>query len=171
MVVLRAGDSGRFETSKKAVSLSLLVGSMLSENTCDSDDNEEIPLVCVTSRVLGKVVEFLEYYVTVPIEESTVAKGGQGPVHMCEVVNGWYAEFIDTMDRDMLFDLTLAANYLEIPPLLSLTTTKIAVLLHNCCTLAEIKTLLGVERDLSVEEERQIRENHKWIFDLFRRQS
>ena len=44
---------------------------------------------------------------------------------MAEVVQDWYANFVDSVDQEVLFDLILAANYLDVKPLLDLTCAKV----------------------------------------------
>ncbi|KAH8068644.1 hypothetical protein JL721_6502 [Aureococcus anophagefferens] len=39
---------------------------------------------------------------------------------MHEVVQEWYANYVD-VDQELLFELILAANYMDIKPLLDLT--------------------------------------------------
>lgn len=49
---------------------------------------------------------------------------------MSDVVQQWYAEFVN-MDQDMLFDVILAANYMDIKPLLDLTCATVASMLKG----------------------------------------
>ena len=45
----------------------------------------------------------------------------------------WYRDFCkeDNMDREMLFDVLRAANYMSIPPLLDLACLKVTFQLHG----------------------------------------
>jgi S-phase kinase-associated protein 1 len=44
---------------------------------------------------------------------------------MAEVVSQWDAEFVD-VDQELLFELILAANYMDIKPLLDLSCAKVS---------------------------------------------
>ena len=46
------------------------------------------------------------------------------------LVDLWYAEFID-LDKEILFELIMAANHLNIQPLLQLASAKVAALVKN----------------------------------------
>ena len=49
---------------------------------------------------------------------------------MSDVTTPWYAEFVN-LDQEILFELILAANYLDIKPLLELACAKVASLIKN----------------------------------------
>lgn len=81
---------------------------------------------------------------------------------MVELVSEWDANFIN-VDNDVLFDMCLAANYMNISPLLELTCCKLAVKLRMSSE-DEIKKEFNIP-DLSPEEEAKLREENKWIFE------
>ena len=49
---------------------------------------------------------------------------------MYELVDPWYAEYIN-LDQEVVFELSAAANYLSIEPLLELSCAKIASLIKG----------------------------------------
>ena len=69
------------------------------------------------------------------------------------VEDQWDAEFIDTIgdDRQQLYDLVMAANYMDIPSLLHLGCAKVASLIKGQ-PLEKIKDILSVK---SAEEEKK----------------
>ncbi len=77
----------------------------------------------------------------------------------------YYAEFITSLDKDTLFNLTLAANYLDIKPLLELCCARIASFIKNK-TPEEIRVNLDIVNDFSPEEEQQVRLENKWVEDV-----
>ena len=70
-------------------------------------------------------------------------------------------QFIDLPDDDVI-DLLMAANYLDIRPLLDLAAARIASLLKNKTT-PEIRDRFGIENDLTPEEEAAIRRETQWV--------
>lgn len=64
-------------------------------------------------------------------------------------------------DNDTLYNLTLAANYLDIPPLLDLCSARIASFIKDK-TVEQIRANLNIVVDMTPEEEAQIREENKW---------
>ena len=65
-----------------------------------------------------------------------------------------------------MFELILAANYLNINPLLELSCAKVASLIKNK-TIPEIRKFFSIENDFTPEEEAQIMEENKWAEESF----
>ena len=77
----------------------------------------------------------------------------------------WYQDFVadEKMDRDMLFELLTASNFMGIKPLLDLTCLKVTFQLTGK-NAEEIREILRLPK-MTPEEEAQAREEHKWIFE------
>ncbi len=82
-----------------------------------------------------------------------------------KLVQQFYAKFIIEMDNENLFNLTLAANYMDIKPLLDLCSAKIASLIKDK-TVEQIRVNLDIVNDFSPEEEAKVREENKWVDEL-----
>ena len=72
----------------------------------------------------------------------------------------WYANYV-TVEQDILFELILAANYLDIKPLLDLTCATVASMIKGK-TPEEIRKVFNIVNDFTPEEEAQVREENKW---------
>lgn len=79
---------------------------------------------------------------------------------MAEVVQKWYADFVE-VEQVMLFELILAANYMDIKPLLDLTCATVASMIKGK-TPEDIRQTFNIKNDFSPEEEQQVREENKW---------
>lgn len=75
----------------------------------------------------------------------------------------WYRNFVSNMDRDMIFEILGAANYMNIKPLLDLACLRVTFELTGK-TAEEIRLYLNLP-ELSPEEEAKAREEHAWIFE------
>lgn len=75
----------------------------------------------------------------------------------------WYANFI-AVEQEVLFELILAANYMDIKPLLDLSCATVASYIKGK-TPEEIRTLFNIVNDFTPEEEAQVREENKWVED------
>ncbi|KAM1330893.1 hypothetical protein EV1_043091 [Malus domestica] len=84
----------------------------------DCADNG-IPLPNVTSKILAKVIEYCRKHVE-------AAKPEERPA-IDEDLKAWDAEFVK-VDQIAVFDLILAANYLNIKSLLDLTCQTVAII-------------------------------------------
>ena len=118
---------------------------------------EEIELPNVSSEILEKVIEFSRHYKdSTPLE---IEKPITSSV-MTEMVPLWDAQFID-LDNETLFELVLAANYLDIKSLFDLASTKVASMLKGK-TAEEIRRHFNIDEDFTPEEEARVREENKW---------
>jgi len=156
-LVSKEGDN--YEVPISVAKMSELVKTMLDE---DGDDGygtgvTEIPLPNVKALVLAKVIEFCKYYRQEPMTE--IEKPLKSAV-MAEVVQKWYAEFVN-VEQALLFELILAANYMDIKPLLDLTCATVASMIKGK-TPDEIRKTFNISNDFSPEEEAQVREENKW---------
>jgi len=81
--------------------------------------------------------------------------------NMMDVVPEFDAKYIDIENLEEIFEIILAANYLDIKPLLDLSCAKIASLIKGK-TPEEIRKTFNIQNDFTPEEENQIREENKW---------
>ena len=65
------------------------------------------------------------------------------------------------VEQVLLFELILAANYMDIKPLLDLTCATVASMIKGK-TPEEIRQTFNITNDFSPEEEAQVREENKW---------
>ena len=80
--------------------------------------------------------------------------------NMAEIVQAQYADFIK-LDQETLFGLIICANFMDIGPLLELSTATVASYIKGR-TPNEIRRIFNIENDFSPEEEAQVREENKW---------
>lgn len=75
-------------------------------------------------------------------------------------ITGWDAKFCE-VDQSTLFEIILAANYLDIKNLLELTCKCVANMIKGK-TPEEIRKLFNIENDFTPEEEAQIKQENEW---------
>ena len=80
--------------------------------------------------------------------------------NMNEVVQEWYGSYV-SVEQDILFELILAANFMDIKPLLDLTCATVASMIKGK-TPEEIRKTFNIVNDFTPEEEAQVREENKW---------
>jgi len=80
--------------------------------------------------------------------------------NMQDVVQKWYADFVN-VEQVLLFELILAANYLDIKPLLDLTCATVASMIKGKSP-EDIRATFNIKNDFSPEEEAQVRDENKW---------
>jgi len=152
--VSKEGDS--YQVPIDVAKMSELVKTMLDDEN-DEGDTQEIPLPNVKATVLAKVIEFCTHHKTEAMNEIEKPLKSSD---MREVVQKWYADFVN-VEQVLLFELILAANYMDIKPLLDLTCATVASMIKGK-TPEEIRTTFNIINDFSPEEEAQVREENKW---------
>jgi len=157
-LVSQEGES--FDVTIVVAQMSNLVKEMLVEDG-DSEDIQEIPLPNVKSAILAKVIEYCKHHVEEAMTEFDKPLASE---NLHELVQEFYANFID-VEQEMLFNLTLAANYLDIKPLLDLCSAKIASYIKNK-TPEQIRINFNITNDFTPEEEAQVREENKWADEI-----
>jgi len=126
-------------------------------------DKEEkiIPVPNVKGDVLKQVVDYMKYHADKPPKE--IEKPLKS-ANMAEVVSdNWDAEFVE-VDQERLFELILAANYMDIKPLLDLTCAKVASMIKGK-TPEQIRKTFNIQNDFTPEEEEAVRAENKWAED------
>jgi S-phase kinase-associated protein 1 len=157
-ISLMSKEGDAFPVPVGVAKMSELVKSMIDEDDDgDGDNGQEIPLPNVKATVLKKVIEFCTHYNTEPMSE--IEKPLKSST-MSQVVQRWYADYVN-VDQALLFELILAANYMDIKPLLDLTCATVASMIKGK-TPEEIRRTFNITNDFSPEEEAQVREENKW---------
>jgi len=135
--------------------------SELVKIMCEGDKEEkEMPLPNVKPYILGKVNEYIKYHHSNPADE--IEKPLKS-ANMREVVSEWDASFVE-IEQEHLFELILAANYMDIKPLLDLTCAKVASMIKGKSP-EEIRQKFNIKNDFTPEEEEVIRAENKWAED------
>ncbi|ORY62036.1 E3 ubiquitin ligase [Neocallimastix californiae] len=151
-VNLISSDGRVFTIDKEVGMLSELLRDRLEY--VDENDNENISLPNVSGNTLEKVIEYCEHHRNDRTDENELDE--------IRCIKGWDQEYVErfTSHQD-LFDTVLAADYLDIKPLLNLTCNYIASMIRGK-KLEEIKVIFNIENSFTPEEEEQIRREKEW---------
>jgi hypothetical protein len=157
-IKLVSKDKKEFTVEKKFAQVSTLVKTTLEQDTTAT----EVPIPGVTSGTLARVIEYMNHH-----------KGTEPPIipkplrskEMKQVCSDpWDAQYIDKIGdtRQDLYDLILAANYLDIKSLLHLGCAKVASLIKGQ-PLEKIKEILtqGMKKDDSKDAKEKKDEKEK----------
>lgn len=146
-------DPLRVQVPKKVAIMSELIKTMAEGDK----EEKEIPLPNVKANVLENVVRYMTHHFENPAKEIEKPLKSQ---NMAEVVSTWDAEFVE-VEQELLFELILAANYMDIKPLLDLTCAKVASMIKDKSP-EEIRHTFNIVNDFTPEEEEAVRAENKW---------
>ena len=148
-VTLVSTDGQTYRVAQEPMFLSLTIRNLLE----DAGSEEDIPLPNVNGATLAKVIEFCAQH------HDVSTKSVDERDH---VSKRWTNELMH-MDQTLLFDMILAANYLNIKPLLDLSCKTVANMIKGR-TPEEIRHIFGIKNDFTPEEEEEIRRENMWAF-------
>ncbi|KAJ6852111.1 SKP1-like protein 1A [Iris pallida] len=152
-ITLKSCDGEEFEVEEVVAEESQTIRHMIEDGCAENG----IPLPNVNSRILSKVIEYCKKHV-----EHTASLKGEDKVADEEIKN-WDGEFVK-VDQATLFDLILAANYLNIKSLLDLTCQTVADMIKGK-TPEEIRKTFNIKNDFTPEEEEEVRRENQWAFE------
>ncbi len=144
-VTLVSSDEKKFTVPYEEIEMSLMIKDMIEgddsmENM--NDEEEDIPVIPVSevdSETLEKVIKYCNHH------WNNRAKKLDRPLKdkLENVLSEFDLEFLK-LDEEMLVKLTNAANYLNIPDLLSMLAAKIAITYVNGKSAQEVIKLFNL---------------------------
>lgn len=152
-VKLTSSDNQMFEVDEEIANESQTVKNMIE----DTGTEDIIPLPNVPGKILAKVIEYCKFHV------EANKKIDDKPAKSEDDIKQWDTEFVK-VDQATLFDLILAANYLNIKGLLDLTCQTVANMIKGK-TPEEIRKTFNIKNDFTPEEEEEVRRENQWAFD------
>ncbi|KAL4559889.1 hypothetical protein LXL04_032035 [Taraxacum kok-saghyz] len=150
IIVLRSSDGETFEVDEAVAVESQTIKHMIEDGCADTI----IPLPNVTGKILSKVIEYCKKHVETPKTDNNTDE---------EDLKSFDADFVK-VDQGTLFDLILAANYLNITSLLDLTCQTVADMMKGK-SHDDIRKIFHIKNDYSPEEEAEVRRENAWAFE------
>ncbi|OIT22866.1 PREDICTED: SKP1-like protein 11 [Nicotiana attenuata] len=136
MLILKSSNGDEFEIEESVAVQSITIKNMVEDNYT------KIPLPNVDTQTLIKIIEYLMKHAV----EKTYTNE--------EEIENFDKEFVNGKSYRDLFELILAANYLEIKGLLDLLCQSIADRIKNKSANA-VRKIFNITPDYSTEEEEE----------------
>lgn len=154
-VKLQSSDNEDFEVPLEYANQSVTIKNLILD-MAEADDDASVPLPNISSNVLKRLVTYWEYHWVNPVPPETEADERRS-----DNIMPWDLKFMEMPVPD-IFDMILAANFLDIKPLLDLCCKTVANSLKHCRTPDDMRAYLGVENDFSPEEYANILKETSW---------
>lgn len=152
-------DGRIYKISKKAAELSEMLKGMK-----EIPEELPIPLENTESNTIEKIIEYLLHF------NGNMPKEIQKPListDMKKITDDWSADFVNKLRIEELVNIIAASHYLQINCLLNLCCAKMVSLIKGK-TEDEIFKVFGVPPNyFSKEKKEQIKENNKWVDEIF----
>ncbi|KAF2128569.1 S-phase kinase-associated protein 1A [Dothidotthia symphoricarpi CBS 119687] len=158
VVKMTCSDGADVETKRDIAERSILIKNLLED--LGGELEERIPIPNVNEPVMKKVLEWCEHHRADPVptqdDDSDSRKKSTD-------IDEWDQKFMQ-VDQEMLFEIILAANYLDIKALLDVGCKTVANMIKGKSP-DEIRKTFNIQNDFTPEEEEQIRRENEWAED------
>ncbi|KAK7843144.1 SKP1-like protein 1B [Quercus suber] len=149
-VTLKSSDGEIFEVEETVAMESQTIKGLIEDDCADN----AIPLPNVTGHILSLVIQYCKEHTS--SSDSNSSKSN-------EELKAWDTQFIK-VDMNVLFDLIMAANYLNVKGLLDLTCQTVADMIKEK-TPEQIRAMFNIVNDFTPEEEEEVRRENAWAFE------
>nr|POE73454.1 skp1-like protein 1b [Quercus suber] len=143
-VTLKSSDGEIFEVEETVAMESQTIKGLIEDDCADN----AIPLPNVTGHILSLVIQYCKEHTS--SSDSNSSKSN-------EELKAWDTQFIK-VDMNVLFDLIMAANYLNVKGLLDLTCQTVADMIKEK-TPEQIRAMFNIVNDFTPEEEEEVEES------------
>ena len=155
-IKLQSNDYEIFEVDVEIAKKSELISQFLEDCCLDDDDDEPIPLPNVNAAILRKVIEWATHHK----DDPPPPEDEENREKRTDDIEPYDQEFLK-VDPGTLFELILAANYLDIKGLLDVTCKTVANMIKGK-TPEEIRKTFNIKNYFTPEEEEQVRKEKEW---------
>lgn len=159
-IKLKANDEGIRTVDSDVAKRSILIMNLLEDLTPEYAMSMPIPLHNVSSPVLDKVLEYCIHHRNDPAP--TADEDSESRKKTTEI-DDWDQKYMQ-VDQEMLFEIILAANYMDIKALLDVGCKTVANMIKGKSP-EEIRKTFNITNDFTPEEEEQIRRENEWAED------
>ena len=157
---LRSNDNMDFTMSVELAKISETLKTMLDDLGIDTESDEAsepIPLPNVNGATLKKVVEWCEHH---KADYKEFADEDESTRPRLDDIPDWDVSFFN-IDQAEIFEIILAANYLDIKGLLNIGCKSVAKMMEGKSP-EQIRQTFNIKNDFTPEEEEQIRKENEW---------
>ncbi|KAF7794502.1 hypothetical protein EIP86_005636 [Pleurotus ostreatoroseus] len=159
MVLLAPCDGEPINVTRQVAEHSVVLKNMLEDL---GEGDQPIPLPNVSCSILRKVLEYCEHHCGEPLP--AVDPGNEDYAYkQTMTIDEWDSNFLD-VDQELLFQIIIAANYLEIKPLLDAGCKTVANMMRGKTT-DELRIMFNIGNDFTPEEETEAALACKWVED------
>jgi S-phase kinase-associated protein 1 len=154
---LQSNDREIFTVDLEIAKMSKTIKTMLDDLGLDDDNEEIVPLPNVCSDILKKIITWSTHHKDDKVVDDD---DDEYKERRTDDIPNWDVEFL-RVDQSTLFEIILAANYLDIKGLLEIGCKTVANMMKGK-TAEEIRKIFNIKNDLTPEEEEQIRKENEW---------
>ncbi len=155
---LRSNDDQVFQVEAEIAKQCNTIKNMMEDLCIDEEDEEQEPVTLpnVNGAILSKIVDWCTHHK----DDPPAPEDDENKEKRTDDISSWDADFLK-VDQGTLFELILAANYLDIKGLLDVTCKTVANMIKGK-TPEEIRKTFNIKNDFTPSEEEQVRKENEW---------
>merc|ERR1711928_285915 len=138
-IKLQSSDGETLEVDVEIAKCSVTIKTMLEDLGMDEGDEEVVPLPNVNSAILRKVILWATYHK----DDPPPPEDDDNKEKRTDDISSWDADFLK-VDQGTLFELILAANYLDIKGLLDVTCKTVANMIKGIMIMETVCFSLSI---------------------------
>ena len=147
-IQLQSSDGEIFKVDVEIAKQSVTIKTMLEDLGMDDAGEEEVvPLPNVNAAILKKVIQWAQYHK----DDPPPPEDDENKEKRTDDISSWDSDFLK-VDQGTLFELILAANYLDIKGLLDVTCKTVANMIKGK-TPEEIRKTFNIKNNFTPNEE------------------
>ncbi|XP_009594951.1 SKP1-like protein 12 [Nicotiana tomentosiformis] len=146
MLILKSSDGDEFQLEENAAVQSITIKNMVE------DDYTVIPLPNVDTKTLIKINEYLNSHADEKMKSNE------------EEIKKFDKDFVNGKSYNDLFELVLAANYLDIKGLMDLLCQSIADRIKDKSYMA-VRKIFNITTDYTEAELEEVKKEHPWAHE------
>jgi len=158
-ITLTSSDGVDITVDRQVATRSVLIKNLI-DDLGEAATSEPVPIPNVNEAVLKKVMEWCEHHKNDP--PATNDDDADSRKKSTDIEE-WDQKYMQ-VDQEMLFEIILAANYLDIKALLDVGCKTVANMIKGKSP-EEIRKTFNIQNDFTPEEEEQIRRENEWAED------
>jgi S-phase kinase-associated protein 1 len=155
-VTLQSSDAKSFQVDVKVATMSQTIKGLIE----DAGTVHAIPLPNISGKALEKIVEYAKHHADLKSLETKNEDETEDVSKRTDDISEWDQNFCK-VDQEFLFELLLAANYLDIKGLLDLVCKSVANMIKGK-TPAEIRETFNIKREFTKEEIDEVKKENMW---------
>ena len=156
-IKLQSFDGEVFPVDVEIAKQSVIIKTMLEDLGMDEEDDEDVvPLPNVNAAILKKVIEWATYHK----DDPPLPEDDENKEKRTDDICSWDTDFLK-VDQGTLFELIMAANYLDIKGLLDVTCKTVANMIKGK-TPEQIRKTFNIKNDFTPSQEEQVRKENEW---------
>lgn len=159
-ITLKTNDGAEMTVPLDVAKRSILLTNLIDDLGLEVATTSSVPLPNVTEPVLQKIIEWCEHHRNDPLP---TAEDDNESRKKTTDIDEWDQKYMQ-VDQEMLFEIILAANYMDIKALLDVGCKTVANMIKGKSP-EEIRKTFNITNDFTPEEEEQIRRENEWAED------